>query len=256
MFVTLLIILLGAASLLVWAEIVQRWWQNQPVLEAVPRCSSPWLPLASVVAGVYIILLAVTSNPVEVQIEQVQQGAAFGAFEILIALVLLTGGFRTPLRDVGLRLTNLRRQVAEGTLACLASLLPVYTIMLATYWLRTLENEHPFLKLLREDPSLVNAAWMLLAAVMIAPLREELLFRVMLQDGLARRIGAAPAIGIVAVLFCLVHGFPDSLALFPLALILGYVYHQRQSAVAVIVTHALFNLANLVVLLLSPEVSP
>lgn len=256
MFVTLLIILLGAASLLVWAEIVQRWWQNQPVLEAVPRCSSPWLPLASVVAGVYIILLAVTSNPVEVQIEQVQQGAAFGAFEILIALVLLTGGFRTPLRDVGLRLTNLRRQVAEGTFACLASLLPVYTIMLATFWLRTLENEHAFLKLLREDPSPVNAAWMMLAAVIIAPVREELLFRVMLQDGLARRIGAAPAIGIVAVLFCLVHGFPDSLALFPLALILGYVYHQRQSAVAVIVTHALFNLANLVVLLLSPEVSP
>jgi membrane protease YdiL (CAAX protease family) len=185
-----------------------------------------------------------------VTITDVQHGAALSVMEILIAITLLTGGFQASLESVGLRLSGLRRQVNEGTLAFLASFGPVFLVLLATYWLRTDENQHPYLKLLREDPSPVTFAWLVLTAVVITPVREELLFRVMLQDGLARRIGAAPAIGIVAVLFCYVHGFPDSLALFPLALILGYVYHQRQSAVAVIVAHALFNLANIAILLL------
>jgi uncharacterized protein len=80
-----------------------------------------------------------------------------------------------------------------------------------------------------------------------------LIFRAMLQEGLARRLGATPAIAITAVLFSLVHGFPDALALLPLAIILGYVYDRRQSVLSVVVIHALFNLTNILILLLNPE---
>jgi uncharacterized protein len=192
--------------------------------------------------------------PIESQptltITDVQRGAALSIMEIMIAIAVLTGGFQVSLGSVGLRLSSLGRQLTDGALAFLASFGPVFLVLLATYALRTEENQHPYLKLLREDPSPLTFGWLVVAAVVITPVKEELLFRVMLQDGLARRIGAAPAIGIVAVLFCYVHGFPDSLALVPLALILGYVYHQRQGAVAVIVTHALFNLANIAILVL------
>lgn len=268
----LLLVLLGVASFRVWVSVVRRWRANQPALDLAPRCPSPWLGMSALLAGLYVGVLVLshtesqfktlpqvaadendapsrTESPLTVTITDVHRGTAFGAIEILIAIVVLTGGFQASLESVGLRLVDLRRQLTEGTLAFLASFGPVFLVLLATYALRTEENQHPYLKLLREDPSPVTFGWLVLAAVVITPVREELLFRVMLQDGLARRIGAAPAIGIVAVLFCYVHGFPDSLALIPLALILGYLYEQRQSAVAVIVAHALFNLANISILL-------
>ncbi|MGD9854423.1 MAG: CPBP family glutamic-type intramembrane protease [Planctomycetaceae bacterium] len=252
MFGTLLIVMLGLASLRVWVEIARRRRRGEPALDPAPQRPSPWLPFASLVAGVYVCLSGLTrADPSEtVDISLVQQALGFGLMEILIALTFLTGGFQARLADVGLGLTGFPRQVTDGSFAFLASFGPVMLVLVATSWLRTDETLHPYLKLLREDSSLMAFGWIMLAAVVIAPVREELLFRVMLQDGLARRIGAAPAIGIVAVLFCLVHGFPDSLALLPLALILGYVYQQRQSALSVIVTHALFNLTNLAILLL------
>lgn len=246
---TVLLLLLSIASLQVWGMIFRRWRQRRPVLATAPRCRSPWLPVASLVAGCYVILLTLPSSPTTVTITQVQHGVMFGLMEIAIALTFLTGGFQASFKDVGFSLSGLRGQVKDGTSAFLACLLPVFVVMFATYWLRTPDNQHAYLKLLREEPSPVNIGWMLVAAVAIAPIKEELLFRVMFQDGLARRIGAEPALVIVAVLFCLVHGFPDSLALFPFALILGYLYQQRQSAWSVIIAHALFNLANLTILL-------
>ncbi len=255
MFGTLLILLLSVASLQVWIAVVRRWRLGRPALDPVPRCRSPWLPVASVVAGAYLCFnaLAQSGSPSTVDITLVRRGAALGLMEIVIAVGFLTGGFQTRPADVGFPLAGLRRQLGDGALAFLASFGPVFLVLLATLALRTEENQHPYLKLLRDDPSLVTFGWLLFAAVVVAPVREELLFRVMLQDGLARRIGAAPAIGIVAVLFCLVHGFPDSLALFPLAIVLGYLYQQRQSGLSVMVTHALFNLSNLAILLLNPN---
>ncbi len=255
---SLLIVLLGAASLLVWTVIVRRWRAGQPILEAAPRLSSPHLMIALPAAAIYVVLLAVTQTQAaftqpnvspSLEVRDVQEVCLDGAFVTVIALIFLSGMQRTPPQDYGFNPHNLDRQFKEGGQAFLASVGAVFLLLLATRSLRTDENMHPFLKLLLNEPSAETFSWIVLAAVVLAPIKEELLFRVILQDGLARRLGAAPAIGIVAVLFCAVHGFPDSFALLPLALILGYLYHQRQSAIAVMTTHALFNLTNLALLL-------
>jgi membrane protease YdiL (CAAX protease family) len=47
------------------------------------------------------------------------------------------------------------------------------------------------------------------------------------------------------MIFSVVHGVPDCFPLFPLALILGFVYHRTRSFLAVVVLHALFNATNL-----------
>lgn len=259
----LLIILLGVASVQVWTAVIRQWRNRQPILEAAPRLPSPHLTIAWPAAAVYVALLVIIQTQAafsepnvtpSLAIRDVQASCLDGAFVTAIALIFLSGMQGTPTKEYGFTREGLNRQLNEGTQAFLASVGPVFLLLLSTSWLRTDENMHPFLKLLLNEPTADTFGWIVLAAVVIAPIKEELLFRVILQDGLARHIGAAPAIGIVAVLFCAVHGFPDSLALLPLALILGYFYHKRQSAIAVITTHALFNLTNLALLLLSePE---
>ena len=61
------------------------------------------------------------------------------------------------------------------------------------------------------------------------------------------------ALACTAALFCAIHSFPDALALAPLALILGFMYQQRQCYVTVVVTHSLFNATTVVLALVSRE---
>ncbi|MBX3436327.1 MAG: CPBP family intramembrane metalloprotease [Planctomycetaceae bacterium] len=259
-----LIVFLLAASLRTWREIVRRWSTGTDILERAPRLPSPLLPLAWSAAAIYVgglVALKVTSAalgdgaPGVVTLDDVRQGCVSGALVIVIAVALLTGFGRIALRDCGLGVGGFGRQLRDGVGAFLASFGPVFAVLAATSMWRSEEVLHPFLKLLGDSPSPDAIGWIVVAAVVVAPIQEELLFRVMLQDGLARSLGGRRAILLVAVLFCAVHGFPDSLALFPLALILGYVYEQRQNVLAVIVTHALFNLTNLVILLLGGGMS-
>jgi membrane protease YdiL (CAAX protease family) len=256
----ILILVLTAFSLRVWAHVVLRWKRGLPALEAVPRVRSPWLPVACGAAGVLAgmmlfwslwVLFDPPQQVPEASLSDLQRSVADGALQIIIALALLTGAGRVPLVECGITTDRPSRQLRDGVNGYLASIVPVTLMLLLTYVLRTPENQHPYLKLLQEDREV--AAWLLVTAVVVAPIKEELIFRVMLQDGLARRIGAPAAIVGTSIVFCLVHGFPDSLALFPLALILGYVYDRRQSAVAVILIHALFNLTNIVILLLDSK---
>lgn len=257
-----LLVLLASLSLMVWGRIALRWSAGRPALEPLPRNPSPWLPIASAAAAAFVALMVVLSVLIELgllvqgtttTLRDLQSSVVDGTMHIAIALLLLTGAGRVPLREVGLHLDPLGRQFLDGVVGFLASIIPVALMLALTYSLRTPDNQHPFLKLLQADGTPETAAWLLLTAVVVAPIKEELIFRVMLQDGLARRIGSAPAIAITSVLFCLVHGFPDSLALFPLALILGYVYDRRQSILSVVLIHALFNLTNITILLLDPE---
>lgn len=259
----LLIVVLAALSLRVWGRVRYRWNRGLPAMEPVPRNRSPWLPVACGAAAVLVAimlafsLMAQLSSPQatpEITLSVVQVTVFDGLLHIIVALALLTAGGRIPLADCGIHTRHIDRQLRDGLLGFLAALAPVMLVLIVTAALRTPENQHPFLKLLdseRGDPVVVF--WLLMMAVVVAPIKEELIFRVMLQDGLARRIGATPAIGLTSVLFCLVHGFPDSLALLPLAVVLGYVYDRRQSVLSVVLIHALFNLTNTVILLMNPE---
>jgi uncharacterized protein len=259
----LLIFVLVALSLQAWRGIIERWMRGLPALERLPRNPSPWLPIACGAAAVLValmvsvsvtMLLRDTQTLIDIGLSDVQWSVFDGMLHVLVALALLTGGGRVPLAECGLNTRHFDRQVRDGLWGFAASVLPVMFVLVLTAALRTPDNQHPFLKLLQRDSSVVGvAAWLMVSAVVVAPFKEELLFRVMLQDGLARRIGSTPAIGITAVLFCMVHGFPDALALLPLALILGYVYDRRQSVLSVVLIHALFNLTNILILLLNPE---
>ena len=114
--------------------------------------------------------------------------------------------------------------------------------MLSTLW----KTEDELLLLLRmlqseRDPQLLLV--IVTSATLIAPLFEELLFRVLLLNGMMQqgRLSPVPAVWLVSAFFCLGHGIHDAMQLFPLSLCLGWCLVKRQSYVALICGHALFN---------------
>jgi membrane protease YdiL (CAAX protease family) len=100
---------------------------------------------------------------------------------------------------------------------------------------------HPLLQIWQQ-----GAAWHMLAAivasaVIIAPLLEELVFRVVWQTHLERFCSPVWTIGWSSLLFVGMHHFRDAVALVPFALILGAAYVRRRRYLEVVVAHAAFN---------------
>jgi membrane protease YdiL (CAAX protease family) len=91
------------------------------------------------------------------------------------------------------------------------------------------------------------------AAVLIAPIIEELLFRGLLQSTL-RSLGYGPwvSIAIGSFFFILFHAAPSHWpALFVLSMSLGYSYERSGSLLRPIFIHAIFNATSVVVTLLT-----
>jgi membrane protease YdiL (CAAX protease family) len=96
------------------------------------------------------------------------------------------------------------------------------------------------------------------ATVLGAPVSEELFFRGFLYKGLRRRFRPWPAALISSLPFALVHGAYGSLsqgailviALFPVGVGLAFVYEHRQSLMAAITAHALFNAVGFTLIML------
>lgn len=147
--------------------------------------------------------------------------------------------------------------VPLGLIGFLASLIPVYTIVVGLHaWYGKNLPQHALLDMLRQHPHPGLIMLVVGLAVIGAPLVEELLYRVLLQTGLQQVLSPRWGIFTTAALFAAVHsldGKLDAIPLFPLALILGVLYQVTRSYPAVVVAHAVFNGMNLVMLWLSPS---
>ncbi|MBC7965526.1 MAG: CPBP family intramembrane metalloprotease [Fuerstia sp.] len=112
-------------------------------------------------------------------------------------------------------------------------------------------DSHPFLEMLKAGVSVPMIVMILVVAVFVAPIVEELQFRVVILGGIAQL--GKPVLALIAssILFAFAHGFPDSIALIPLALALGYAYLRRRSYVTVMLVHFLFNGFNMILALVA-----
>jgi len=174
-------------------------------------------------------------------------------------LLLLNRQYGLWPRDVGLRWNHWRRDLllAGGLLlVVLAVRSPLAGLF---QYLHRLVGEpvkaQQAVSLMQEERSPWRLAVMIVVAVVVAPLWEEILFRGFLQPFLTRRTGVWPALVLTAILFSLIHDVPGSrflmwpVTLFPLALALGYAYHRTQRLSASILLHVLHNLIPVVLLL-------
>ncbi len=106
---------------------------------------------------------------------------------------------------------------------------------------------HPFLEMMGQDVEWGILAMIVILAAFMAPVVEELFYRVVILGGLSQAGQLKAGLIVSSVVFCFAHGFPDSLALLPLAFILGYTYLRRRSYRTVMMVHFLFNAFNLLV---------
>lgn len=145
------------------------------------------------------------------------------------------------------------RAVSLGLLAFVASIGPVMMAQLGlSQVIEMPESTHALLELVKEKKSPDIVFWVGAAAVVAAPLLEELIYRVVLQGWLRSVLDRNIAIGLVAVLFSFVHGWPAMVGLLPLAIVLGVLYDRTNSYLAVVTTHAAFNMSMLLMSAIQP----
>jgi membrane protease YdiL (CAAX protease family) len=311
--------LLGVVVLVLLIASVGTWFylfdhmQHGPILAHEPRRPVPWhgfwalLPVALVVLTISTAIFEAGTVPEakpETAADLVSQLAKAGSLQLALVgaiMVALIAVSQTTWADLGLprNLREFGEDVGIGVLAWLASLLPVYGTQLVLVTLFGHAEGHPLIQMIEQHGSPMLFVLAFAAAVVVAPLCEELMFRLVLQgwlekwedrelgwrsaigapnelvevvapDGSARAdasvaesrvlaeeletvlppqkgVGGLPygwfPIGLSSILFALAHvGWgPDPVALFLLALILGYVYQRTHRIVPSIVTHALFN---------------
>ncbi|MES2319515.1 MAG: type II CAAX endopeptidase family protein [Pseudomonadota bacterium] len=83
--------------------------------------------------------------------------------------------------------------------------------------------------------------WLVLLALVAAPLCEEFIFRGLVFGGLRRSMGLAPAMLMSAALFAIVHPPASVLPVFVLGLCAAYVYERSRALLAPVLVHALYN---------------
>jgi membrane protease YdiL (CAAX protease family) len=198
--------------------------------------------------------------------------AAIQAVATLGVCALIAFGLRhitgASWRDLGLVSPHLGRDALLGLCGMLAIAIPVYTIQGLMTTVFGFPSEHPLLKLLESQPSAWNLLLSLGLAVLVAPFVEEFVFRVLLQGWLEAQedrwrqlypaiLGRIPwgvvPVAASALLFALLHGSqgPDPVALFPLALVFGYLYRQTHRVWPSAFMHLCFNGLSLIILWLA-----
>jgi len=257
-----------AASLAVWLTVITKMVKRKSPLQLHQREKFEWhlilVLLIALLASYHAVKTQLNVKPAPANFESVEASLDRIRHAVLSKLVLvaLIPGFLVVIfdrkfADFGFRRDNLKHQVLTGAIGFLAASLPVAAIQLLLFetGVRDGQHVHTLLVMLREHPQFSVIAWVAVSAIVSAPAAEELLYRVILQGALQSQVRPGLAIVFSSIVFSCVHAWPDPLPLFPLALILGYVFYKTNSYLAVVTLHALFNATNLI-LTISNVVEP
>lgn len=179
--------------------------------------------------------------------QQVRASALSGFSAIVVLLlgnvVLRRGG----LRRMGLGPEALPRSLLPGIVGILIIMPPLIWATLGVEMLfRALGISHPakhaMLQVLDQTEDIGLASLLIVTALVIAPVFEELLFRGHLQSLLLYALGRRwLAIVLPSALFAAVHPWWTQAPIFLLAVCLGWAYEHRGNLWTPIVMHSLFN---------------
>ncbi len=263
--VSMLYGLILLASLAVWGLIFERLTTGVPLVSrSVPVTRPrPWLAIVVTLGWIGFSCLSqlfLHSQPPMAEKFNEQQALFLLSFNLLaqitttcLLLVCLTRLGSQRLTRFGIDGRQPGEAIEAGLLGYLTAVIPVIILNVAVSAFRTEENQHVFLQILDSHKSVLLVVLMIASAVIMAPLEEELMYRVILQGTLQRHLPPMASILISASLFSAVHGFPDAVGLFPLALILGFLYWRTGSYLTIVTTHATFNGVTVFLTLMSPQ---
>lgn len=261
---TALSLILLISSTALWIDLIRVGIRDGWTWPLQPRRDVPWRPFETV-TFIVIVMLCVGAllhqaiplpAPPPYLLRHVQVGCLTQALIFALVPLILALWYRCQWADFGVRLHGIKDDLQFAVWGVLLAQLPVHLI---GYPLQTLRRDNPhamleFLQSSAGDP--LAFVWIALTLIVLAPLTEELLFRVLLQGALEREVSAKWAILLSAAAFVSIHESVDWAPLLPLALILGYIYYRRRSFLSVVVLHGLFNTCNLLTALWSLPPAP
>ncbi len=248
----------GAATLAVW--LLRTSLGRTALAGSKPRRHAmPWFaPLVAlfvwlagaILAKSFIVLAAGAATG---ERDSIQNSLAYSIGAIpFVLFVLLLGHFfyARGVKGLGLRLRTIPKALAMAALYLLAVMPLVMAVLAVIEFVgKAVQGQnyqipqHEKLQELSQWPELTVRLLVILTAVIIAPLQEEMLFRGVFQTFI-RSYVVRPwlAVAITSVLFAFVHSDQSHWpALFVLALGLGYSYERSGSLWQPIFMHALFN---------------
>lgn len=261
------ILTLLAGSLIVWAQVAGRLATRPrtPLLEYEPRLPVPWSGVDVAVLGVtalvfqsLVVGVAVGALGVELNVHSPEVLAAIVVSRLIwlafaiVYLVLRAGAYAD---DLGFDLRRFGHDMRVAAITFLAAIVPVYGTQIVLTQVFGYKSEHALVQLARETHNAGTLVLISLAAVIMAPLVEEFLVRVVLQGWLEKKqrqfrkrrgdANESPAgwgpIVVSGAIFAVLHEWPDSIALFILSLFLGYAYQRTHRIVAPLAVHVLVN---------------
>jgi membrane protease YdiL (CAAX protease family) len=185
-----------------------------------------------------------------------QLASSIGSLGIVVIILILARlDFARGLKGLGLRLRTAPKDLGLAFLTLLA----VWPLVLAAMSLTILVTrelsgheyqvpQHEALKMMTEYPARPLQVLLVVMAVVVAPIVEEMLFRGLFQTTIRSYLQRPwPAIVLTSILFASVHPYASHWpSLFVLALGLGYSYEKSGSLLRSIFMHALFNGINVV----------
>lgn len=252
---------------LVWVAVVRRLVAGKPVVKFERRYRQPWSGLDVAVLAVAVLFFELAASKLATAAAGESYGDALPLYLaarsvgqvawLAFALVYLVAKSGAYLDDLGFDAARLAGDMRLGGLTFLAALVPVYAVQWFFVFVLDMPSKHPLVELMEKGPGFEVMVLVTFVAVVMAPLWEEFVFRVLLQGWLENLLGRirephAPAgeenpglapIVIASAIFGalhMAHG-PDPVALFVFALFLGYAYRQTHRVVPSIVAHFCLN---------------
>lgn len=154
---------------------------------------------------------------------------------------------------VGYSIRRILPGVCDGIVGIFIAMPFVFVVFNVSHklWLHYIQepqSEHELLKALHDNSNgrFVEVG-VVLAAVIAAPLFEEMLFRGFIQGGLRRLTNSRwIAVTLSSAMFAAIHDRWTIPPIFVLSLFLGFAYERKQNLWTSTVMHALFNLFNII----------
>ncbi|MFN2459711.1 MAG: lysostaphin resistance A-like protein [Candidatus Velthaea sp.] len=168
---------------------------------------------------------------------------------LAVALPLFPYAARRTLRQLGLHAPR-AADVSAGLVGALGMYVCAELAALLQKFVFHIEGTQADVQLFGTTHDQRLIAGLVVVAVLLAPMFEELLFRGFLFNAMLRYLPVGGAALISGIVFGFAHG--DRTALFPLAcggVVLAVVYYRTGSLVAAMFTHGFFNLANVIIVL-------
>jgi len=198
----LLMLCLLATSGTAWVLAFRRRSSGEPLLRYEPRQHVPWGALDLllflclfiafiVVAGAVLALSGSTEFTLPLEKQSAVGRAltiffsAASEFALVIAALLLIAFKNSASRsDLGIVVDRAGEDLRLGMVGFIYLAGPVFLIqaILSLWW----PSEHPLIELVRKNPSLSFFLVSIFSAVIVAPIAEELVFRVLLQGWLEK----------------------------------------------------------------------